>query len=321
MVSIYNLEQIKESLESIDLAEIIAAGFVDYSQGKAVIPPVGELVFTAPPGDTHIKYGYIKGRDNYVVKVASGFYQNNLLGLPSGSGLMLVFSQKTGFLQSILLDDGYLTNVRTAVAGLLCSRLFAPQNITSIGILGTGEQARLQAIYSARETGVTEIKVWGRNISQIDTYVSDMQALGFTVSIKETPAQLAAACRLIITTTPAEFPLLQADDIRPGTHITAIGSDTPEKQEMAIDILAKADLLVTDSLIQCQSRGEIAQALKAEVINLSQVQELGNIIMNPEKTVRKDGEISVADLTGVAVQDIQIATAVCNSIDKEQKNA
>ncbi len=90
------------------------------------MPPVGELVFEDPPGDVHIKYGYIKNDDYFVIKVASGFYDNVELGLPPADGLMLVFSQKTAQLECILLDECHLTNVRTAAAGAVVAKYLAP---------------------------------------------------------------------------------------------------------------------------------------------------------------------------------------------------
>ena len=73
----YTKEQILKSLENIDLLESIEKGFVEYSRGNSVVPPVGELLFDEPPGDVHIKYGYINNHDNYVIKIASGFSEND----------------------------------------------------------------------------------------------------------------------------------------------------------------------------------------------------------------------------------------------------
>jgi len=113
-------------------------------------------------------------------------------------------------------------------------------------------------------------------------------------------------------------PLLFETDIEPGTHITAIGSDTPEKQELAPGILQKAYTIVTDSLSQCRQRGEIYKAIQSGVIDGRNILELGNIIQNPNQANRANGSISVADLTGVAIQDIQIATAVCKVLEQAQ---
>ena len=136
MTNSYTLEQIKHVVAGMNFSAQIEQGFIAYSNGDVVVPPVGELIFEDPPGDTHIKYGYIKGDDSYVIKIASGFYQNVKIDLPSSSGLMLVFSQKTGVLETILLDEGFLTNVRTAVAGEIVAKYMAPERVSAIGVYG-----------------------------------------------------------------------------------------------------------------------------------------------------------------------------------------
>ena len=137
-MQILTLDQIKKALPSVELMEDIEKGFVAYSQGKAVVPPVGELVLQDPPGDVHIKYGYLKGDDYYVIKIASGFYENAKLGLPTSNGMMLMFRQKTGQPVAAMLDEGYLTDIRTAVAGAIAAKHLAPSKVTRIGIVGTG---------------------------------------------------------------------------------------------------------------------------------------------------------------------------------------
>ena len=109
-------------LPSIDLMAEIEAGFVAYSRGESVVPPVGELLFEDPPGEVHIKYGYITGDNYYVIKVASGFAANRDLGIPTSNGLMLLFSQQTGELVAVLHDEGILTDIRTAVAGAIAAK-------------------------------------------------------------------------------------------------------------------------------------------------------------------------------------------------------
>ncbi len=123
-----------------------------------------------------------------------------------------------------------------------------------------------------------------------------------------------AYSNLIITTTPAEKPLLTADDIQPGTHITAMGSDTSSKQELSTEIISKSDIVVADSISQCRERGEISKALAKGAIKESRVIELGHLIEHPALAKRTGQSTSVSDLTGVAVQDVQIATAVCDAL-------
>lgn len=304
---IYTVEQIKEVCRNLDFTETIKKGFIAYSKGEVVVPPVGELSFELPPGDTHIKYGYIKNDRSFVVKIASGFYQNPQLGLPSNSGLMLLFSQKTGMLQSILLDDGYLTDLRTALAGRIAAELLGPEDVEGIGIYGTGIQARMQAEYLSRLTPCRKLMVWGRSSESLERYALAMEELGFQVSPTMDPAEVAAGCNLLVTATASKTPILKASMIRPGTHITAMGADTPAKQELDPEILAKAAFVVADSISQCTERGEIHHALKAGVIGRERLTELGLLLAETGRTIRGKDDITVADLTGVAVQDIVIA--------------
>ena len=314
---ILNKESIIEIVKKLDLVPLIQDGFVAYSQGRSVVPPVGELSFKDPPGDVHIKYGYILGDSYYVIKIASGFWKNETFGIPNGQGMMLLFDQKTGQPKAILLDDATLTDIRTAVAGQICAQQFA-NDVHCIGVLGTGLQARLQVEYLKQVTKCRTVMVWGRNQEKIEQYQLDMEEIGFKVALGESPRQVAQKSNLIITTTASSEPLLFSDDILSGTHITAMGSDTPTKRELGPGLLKSADLVIADRIAQCQERGEIAHALVEGDISNDRIVELGNILSESKPGRTTPEQITVADLTGVAVQDIQIATAVFESyLEKE----
>jgi len=110
---------------------------------------------------------------------------------------------------------------------------------------------------------------------------------------------------------------LAAADIRPGTHINAIGSDTADKQELAADVLALADVVVADSLDQCRTRGEISRALAAGAIHAGKAVELGSLLAGEATGRTSADQVTVFDSTGVAVQDIAIATAVLEALAAE----
>jgi ornithine cyclodeaminase len=310
MPEIFNRAQIEGALQRVDVTTAIEEGFVAYSQGKVVVPPVGELVFEDPPGDVHIKYGYIKGDDYFVIKVASGFYGNVDTGLPPYDGLMLVFSQKTARLECILLDECHLTNVRTAAAGAVVAKYLAPSKVERIGVFGAGVQGRMQVEALLPIVDCRDVVVWGTGEEELQAYREAMSGHGLDIQTTMTGDEIGATCNLIVTATPSHSPLLQADQIREGTHVTAMGSDTREKNELEPAILGKADLVVADSIEQCRVRGEIFHALEAGLLEDGDILELGNVIVNPELRRTSDSQITVADLTGVAVQDIQISKAV-----------
>ena len=309
MATTINLEKIKSILPSIDVIAAMEEGFIKYSNNQTVVPPVGELLFEDPKGDTHIKYGYIKKDNYYVIKIASGFYDNSKLGIPSSQGLMLIFNQKTGEPVAILLDEGHLTDIRTAAAGALAAKYFAPKTITGIGIIGTGIQAKLQLQYLQKHSPCKAVWVWGRNKVHAENFRTEFGAI-FNITIAESPTQVAEHCNLIVTTTPSEIVLLKADDIQPGTHITAVGSDTSSKQELESKLLQKADIIVADSIPQSKSRGEIFRATQDGCIVIDDVIELGKALQNKELQRQDNNQITIVDLTGVAVQDIMIATGI-----------
>ena len=314
MAKIFNLNQIKEVLKNIDPVQATEEGFVAYSQGKVVVPPVGEMIFENPPGEVHIKYGYIIDDEYYVIKIASGFTENVKLNLPTSNGLMLVFKQKTGEPECILLDQGYLTEVRTAAAGAVVAKYLAPKSVHRIGIFGAGTQGRMQLEYLKPVVNCKDVIVCGRNQQRLDAYKKDMEQLGFNIQTTKDANDVISTCNLIVTTTPSKSPLLQVDSIQKGTHITAMGSDTPEKNELDAGILQNADIVVADSISQCLVRGEICHAIKADVTKEEDVVELGNVIAKKELRRMSEEQITVADLTGVAVQDIQISKAVYEAL-------
>jgi len=313
-MNIYTLDQIKSILPELDLVPAIEEGFRRYSAQQAVVPPVGELLLEK--GEVHIKYGYLQGGEYYVIKVASGFYGNPQLGLPSSNGMMLLFSQQTGQPEAILLDEGHLTDIRTAVAGAIAAKHLAPDRVSRIGIVGAGIQARLQLRYLGDVTSCRDVLVWGRDESEVDVYRDEMERHGFRVETTLDTAILQETCNLIVTATPAAKPLLHVEHLQQGTHITAVGSDTPHKQELDARILARADLVVADSIAQCLERGEIHQAIKAGLLAPERLVELGQVISGEANGRTDDGQITIADLTGVAVQDIAIATAVASQLSR-----
>tara|TARA_Y100000588_G_scaffold389704_1_gene493197 strand:- start:1841 stop:2806 length:966 start_codon:yes stop_codon:yes gene_type:complete len=313
MPKILTLHEIKNQIDVPKMIQAIEDGFVLYSEDKVVVPPVGFLNFQEPPGDVHIKYGYVKNDDVYVLKVASGFSDNEKLGVPFADGVILVFSQKTGHLELILHDECWLTDMRTAAAGAVVARHLAPRNVSGIGIIGTGGQARMQLELLKGIVDCQQCFVWGRDAGKVTKTISDLrenltiQDWGLQIESAGSVDELATKCNLIVTTTSAKEALVLADHIQEGTHITAMGSDDHGKQELEAALLGKADLVVADSISQCVDHGECFHAVKDGSVDEESILELGNVIKEPMLGRSNDKEITVADLTGIAIQDIQIA--------------
>ena len=208
---------------------------------------------------------------------------------------------------AILYDECYLTDIRTAVAGAVTAKYLSPRNVKNIGIVGTGVQARLQLRYLKDIVDCHNVVVWGRSQQALLSYKEEMVVHGYQITTTMNMNDVIDCCQLIVTCTPSESSLINA--VRPGTHITAIGSDTVNKRELSSDVMLQADLIVADSKAQSQMRGEIYQALK-DGNSLDNITELGQIISGKDKGRFNQDHVTIADLTGVAVQDIQISKAV-----------
>jgi ornithine cyclodeaminase len=192
----------------------------------------------------------------------------------------------------------------------------APKNVSRIGIFGAGIQGRIQLKFLKSITKCREAMVWGINQQELDAYKRDMEPLGFSIRTTMEAGDIASSCNLIVTCTPSKKPLIKAEQIRKGTHITAMGSDTSEKQELDSAILKKADRVVVDSISQAQERGESFHAMKEGAIKKDDLVELGSVIADKELQRSSENEISITDLTGVAVQDLQISKAVWKAVSK-----
>lgn len=299
-----------EILAALDEDAAIAAvetGFKRYSAGQVQVSTVLHLGFAEPPGDCHVKAAAIAGDEVFVVKLATGFYRNPELNLPSSNGFMAVLSARTGELLALLHDQGHLTDQRTAMAGAIAARAIFREGSRTLGIMGAGTQARLQAKLLKRRLGLESVLIWARNGKRASALASEIR--GEAVTLED----LCARADVIVTTTPSTEPLLSSVMIRPGTRIVAVGADSPGKQELDPRILARGRVVV-DSIAQCIDHGETGWAVRGGLIDPTALIELGTLLETPVAFAPE--EIVVADLTGVAVQDFEIAKSVWRRLPK-----
>ena len=301
---IRNSISLKEAIPAIE--ESLAA----YSSGRAILPGVINLDLSEFEGEVHVKAAYLLGDDYYVIKVASGFYKNPLHGLPAGDGLMLVYKARTGELAAILFDRGYLTDLRTAAAGAVAAKYLARADLRHVAVIGSGVQARLQLLALAEVRAFSEVSVWSRQPENVEQYVNDMTEVFPEVKFHPfpSPEEAVREADLIITATASRQPLVKAEWLKPGVQITAMGSDGPEKQELYPEVLARADFVFCDSIDQCRRLGEVHHALQAGVISEDKISgEIGELVLGRKVGRRSAEDITVADLTGLGVQDAAIA--------------
>jgi ornithine cyclodeaminase len=294
---------------------VMRDAFAADGEGRTRVPPVINLDVPAAHGEFHIKTAYIEGVPYVAVKIASGFYDNPRRGLPSGSGMMVLFDAATGLPAALLLDNGFLTDIRTAAAGALAADLLARRSLRTIGVIGSGVQARLQIRCLATLRSFAQVIAWSPTPANLDRYCRDMLADGFGATAAATPEEVCRAADLLITATPSRKPLVRAEWLEAGVHVTALGSDSPGKQELDPECFDRADLVVVDRFAQCSAFGELKHALDSGLLTRNDVQELGALAAGRKHGRSTDREITIADLTGVGFQDTAIASAAFRLLD------
>ncbi len=298
---------------AIDLSaalESVRQSFVLYSRRQVTMPDVAHLGFAKPPGDCHIKAAHLHGQPVFAVKVSNGFYENPARGLPSSNGLVAVFSAATGAPLALLQDEGLITDVRTGLAGVVANSIACPDGFGTVGIVGTGIQARLQLEYLHKLKGPVSARVWGRSAAAVERYLSDMQQLGISIEASDSIEDLCAACQTIITTTPSTQALIESRWVQPGTHITAVGADAPGKQELDPDLFARARGVIVDSREQCVDHAEVCHAVRQGLLRESDLVEIGEIVDGAEWQFNSDGDITIADLSGLGASDAMMAQSI-----------
>ena len=297
----------------IDLDEeafsAVADGFTSLAAGEVTLPPIVRIDVPEHKGEVDVKTAYVRGLDSFAIKIAAGFLENYRLGLPTGSGMMVLMSARTGRPEAVLLDNGYLTDVRTGAAGALAARYLARERVETAGVIGSGMQARYQIRALKQVRDFQRLMVYGIVPDQVEEYAAEMaSALGVEV-IKATDVETVVRnSDVVVTCTPAKEPYLKAEWLHPGLHITAMGTDSEDKQELYADALGRADLLVCDRKSQSFRLGEFHNGLEAGVISQGDpIVELGELTSGREPGRKSDKEITICDLTGVGVQDTAIA--------------
>ncbi|MEE8453396.1 MAG: hypothetical protein V3R90_01300 [Limibaculum sp.] len=304
------LETIQASLTEAEILDAVKGALIAQARGEVNSPPPGMLVLSDPAGECHIKYGHLAGSDTFVIKIATGFHENPKMGLSASAGMMLVFDANTGVPVCVLDDKGWLTNARTAAAGALAAQAGAPANVTTVGIIGTGEQAELQAKWTCKLLGITSVTVFGRTAAHVQDYVERMQRDGFSVTVAPDIPSLMRVCNLVITTTPSTAALIMADDVRPGTHIVAMGTDNPGKQELDAALFARAAVIMVDDHDQCVHHGDLGHAVRGGLVPEDADIALGAVLAGEKPGRTSETDITIVDLTGIAAEDMAVAGLV-----------
>lgn len=289
-----------------DALAAVEAGFAALGRGEVVQPPILSMAMEEFGSEVDVKTAHIREAPRFAIKVSTGAFDNPKRGLPSLNGLMLVFSAETGLVEAVLFDEGYLTLVRTALAGAIAAKHLSRPESHRVAVLGAGEQAerQVQALRLVRD--IDCVDVWARRREAAEAYAETMRDRGLAVQVHDSAHAACERADIIVTATPSREPLLHARDLPEGVHVTAMGSDGPEKRELDASVLTRADAFVCDTRAQSEGNGELKVFTGGEVP--FKVHELGRVIAEGQRLRLTDATLTVCDLTGTGVQDTAIAS-------------
>jgi len=295
---------------NMDLAlEAAEEAFRAYGEGRVNMPPKSYLQL--PKGDFRAMYGALSGE--YEVcgcKWVNVHPENPQRGLPTVMAKIILNDPDTA-LEIADLDGTYITNYRTGAAGGLAARYLARADAVSLGVIGAGVQARMQIFATLRTRPINRITIYNRTLSRAEALQDDIiSRCGLAVEVTTDPEAAVRDHDIIVTTTPANEPLVQSDWISPGTHINAIGADAAGKQELDPAILRRARIIV-DDWGQARHSGEINVALSQGLLSPEQIHgSLGDVVAGKISGRQSDTEITVFDSTGLIIQDLALGFAV-----------
>lgn len=297
-------------LVPLDLAAVdcVEDAFRALATLPVAMPPILRLDIPEHRGEVDVKTAYVPGLASFAIKISPGFFGNPDIGLPSTNGMMVVLSAHTGLVEALLLDNGYLTDVRTAAAGAVAARHLARADAHVAAIIGAGMQARMQLRALALVRPLSSARIWARDEARASALAAEMTALlNIPVTAAETVEKAVSGADVVVTTTPSEVPLLEDRMIHAGQHITAMGSDAEHKTEIAPALVARA-MNVADRLTQTRQFGELHHAIAAGAVDAAaQFPELGQIVAGQSAGRIGPEQITLADLTGTGIQDTAIA--------------
>jgi ornithine cyclodeaminase len=282
------------------LVDRIEESFAWVERGLVAQPPVLQLEVPGGAGSIDAKAAAVDGSETATVKIATYFPDNTGLGLNAGQALVVAFSAKTGEPTAILLDNSYLTDARTAAAGAVAARLLSRLEASVAAVFGTGLQAYLQVVALSLVRDLREVRVWGRDQTSARRLASKLsKTLGLEAEAHSSSASTLSEADVVVMSTASTEGLIRWEELPAGVHVTAMGSDMPGKRELGEEILQKASVFC-DSVSQCRELGELQHAPDVDAT------EIGSVVTGRKPGRETDDQITVADLTGMGVQDAAI---------------
>jgi ornithine cyclodeaminase len=309
------LDEIKKLVSITDLFNPVRQSFIDYSSGNVIASPVNLLHFDNN-ADAHIKIAAIKDYDYFTMKIATMFPENSRKNLPINNGAIFIFDANTGAFTATLIDKGYLTDLRTAVAGAIISHEVAKKEAESVSVIGTGFQGFYQTIALHELRPFQKLTIYGKTPANVALMKRKIKsAIPFiNIVVASTIEEAVKSSEIIITTTSSTTPIIKSKWLTDGQHITAIGADDTFKKELESQCFEDASRIFIDSIALNQKYGEFKEVFEHNPSILNKVVEFGDFFASNKISFKNEG-FTIAKLVGLGVQDLATATTVMKKYD------
>jgi ornithine cyclodeaminase/alanine dehydrogenase len=298
-------EEVRRLISMREVIGTVEEAYKAFNSGEVVQPGYFGIHLPPPRGEIDFKLGYHKAGEMISMKASSGGFIDNpaLYGVPNGMGTILLFDARSCALACVM-DGSLITGLRTGASGAVSVQALARKDAKTITCIGAGNQARMQ-IRAIREVmKIERIHAWCRSPDTLSRFKADIESeLGIPVVMADSKRQAVEQADILVTTTRGKGPLVEAGWVRPGTHIVAIGTDQRGKQELDPEIFRNAKI-VNDSIEQCTEKGETQHPLNENIIAKDDIHgEIGEILLGRKPGRQNDGEVTIFDSTGMAIQD------------------
>jgi alanine dehydrogenase len=302
VIPFFNGAQVREAVSPERALEAVRDGFIAYARGEWKMPPK-VYVPAYPAGDFRAMPAL--GAGHALLKWVTSFPGNPAQGLPTVTGLVLLSDASNG-MPKALLDAAAVTALRTGAAAVLAAETLGRSDATTAAVIGAGVNGEAAArTFVARGRAVT---LWDVDESRAEGVASRIGA-GTAATREE-----ALAADLVVTVTPGREVVLGENSLRPGQHASLMGADGPGKAEIAVAELARVRVFC-DDWEQASHNGDLVHAVEAGVMGRDDVSQLGDVLIGAAEGRTSDGDITVFDSTGLAIQDLAIALAALERAD------
>ncbi|MDO4977139.1 MAG: ornithine cyclodeaminase family protein [Eubacteriales bacterium] len=309
---IINQEEVSTVINMDDVIEADEKAYSLKCDHKAELFPIVTHRFENG-GEFDIKSGSMEGAGVFGMKLVSAFADNDKLNLPRLMGTILVFDSSTGMLKG-MMDGSLITNMRTGAAGAVgCKYLARPESEVLL-LVGTGAQGPVLIDATLRVMhNIKKILVCNPHTPQkVETFVEKLKEqinCDITIEAILDIEQATRSADIILTAVPSREGVIDSDWVKPGTHLSCIGSDMEGKQELEVSLMGRAKVFC-DDLNQVIKIGECEKAVKQGILIPENITEIGDVILGKATGRDNNQQITIFDSTGIGLQDLMVASKV-----------